>query len=36
MFWIAPVIGAGAAGVVYKTVLEGEAEAPPITGRVTV
>ena len=36
MFWIAPVIGAGLAGIVYKAVLEGEAEAPPITGRVTV
>ena len=36
LFWVAPVIGAAIAGGVYKAVLEGEAEAPPVTGRVTV
>jgi len=33
LFWIAPLLGAGAAGLVYKTVLEGPVEAPPVTGR---
>jgi aquaporin Z len=36
MFWVAPVIGAAAAGFTYKALLEGPAEAPPVTGRVTV
>ena len=33
LFWIAPLLGAAAAGVVYKTLLEGPVEAPPVTGR---
>jgi aquaporin Z len=33
LFWIAPIIGATAAGFVYKTVLEGERVEPPVTGR---
>jgi aquaporin Z len=33
LFWIAPVIGAAVAGVIYKQVLEGPAEEPPVTGR---
>jgi aquaporin Z len=33
LFWIAPIIGAALAGVVYKTVLEGPVEEPPVTGR---
>ena len=34
MFWVAPIVGAAIAGFFYKSVLEGEAEAPPVTGRV--
>ena len=34
LFWIAPVVGAVAAGFTYKTVFEGERTEPPITGRV--
>jgi aquaporin Z len=34
MFWIAPIVGAAIAGFFYRSVLEGEAEAPPVTGRV--
>jgi aquaporin Z len=33
LFWIAPIIGAIAAGFVYKSVLEGERVEPPVTGR---
>ena len=33
LFWIAPIIGAAIAGVVYKTVLEGPIEEPAVTGR---
>jgi len=33
LFWIAPIIGAAVAGVVYKAVLEGPIEEPPVTGR---
>jgi len=33
LFWIAPVLGAIAAGFVYKTLLEGPVEAPPVIGR---
>ncbi len=33
LFWIAPIIGAALAGAVYKAVLEGPAEEPPVTGR---
>jgi aquaporin Z len=32
LFWIAPLVGAAAAGFVYKSVLEGEPAAPPVTG----
>jgi aquaporin Z len=35
LFWVAPVIGAALAGLVYRTVLEGPIEAPPVTGRTT-
>jgi aquaporin Z len=34
MFWVAPIVGAAVAGFFYRSVLEGEAEAPPVTGRV--
>ena len=34
LFWVAPIVGAVAAGYLYKGVLEGEPEAPPVTGRV--
>ena len=34
LFWVAPIVGAAIAGFFYKSVLEGEAEAPPVTGRV--
>jgi aquaporin Z len=33
LFWLAPLIGAALAGVVYRSVLEGDSEQPPITGR---
>jgi aquaporin Z len=33
LFWIAPLIGAVIAGFTYKTLLEGEWEKPPVTGR---
>jgi aquaporin Z len=33
LFWIAPIVGAAVAGWVYRSVLEGDAEQPPITGR---
>ena len=33
LFWIAPVIGAAMAGFVYKSLLEGPQEEPPVTGR---
>jgi len=33
LFWVAPLLGAVAAGLVYKTLLEGPVEAPPVTGR---
>jgi aquaporin Z len=34
LFWVAPILGALAAGFVYRSVLEGEAVEPPVTGRV--
>jgi aquaporin Z len=34
LFWLAPLIGAAVAGVVYKVVLGGDREEPPVTGRV--
>jgi aquaporin Z len=33
LFWIAPLLGAVAAGFVYKTLLEGPVEAPQVTCR---
>ena len=35
LFWLAPLIGAAIAGLVFKGVLEGEQDKPPVTGRVT-
>jgi len=35
LFWLAPLIGAVLAGVVYKSLLEGDREEPPVTGRAT-
>ena len=34
MFWVAPIVGAAIAGLFYKSVLEGEPEPPPVTGRL--
>jgi aquaporin Z len=34
LFWLAPIVGAALAGFTYKTVLEGDAVAPPVSGRV--
>jgi aquaporin Z len=34
LFWLAPIVGAAVAGFFYKSVLEGEPEPPPVTGRV--
>jgi aquaporin Z len=36
LFWLAPLVGAIAAGVSYKTLFEGKTREPPITGRVDV
>jgi aquaporin Z len=33
LFWLAPLIGAALAGVVYRSVLERDSEQPPIVGR---
>jgi aquaporin Z len=33
LFWVAPLLGAAVAGFAYRAVLEGPAEAPPVTGR---
>ena len=33
LFWIAPIVGAAVAGFTYRAVLEGDAQAPPVTGR---
>jgi aquaporin Z len=34
LFWLAPLLGAAIAGVVYRALLEGEKVEPPITGRL--
>jgi aquaporin Z len=34
LFWLAPIVGAVIAGLVYRTALESEKTEPPITGRV--
>ena len=34
LFWLAPIVGAAIAGFFYRSVLEGEPEPPPVTGRV--
>jgi aquaporin Z len=33
LFWIAPIVGAAAAGFVYRTLLESVPPEPPVTGR---
>jgi len=33
LFWVAPIIGAAIAGLVYRFVLEGDVAEPPVTGR---
>src|SRR5687768_13239997 len=33
LFWLAPLIGAALAGIVYRSVLERDSEQPPVTGR---
>ena len=33
LFWLAPIVGAAVAGFFYRSVLEGEPEPPPVTGR---
>jgi aquaporin Z len=33
LFWIAPIIGAAAAGFLYRALLEGPLPEPPVTGR---
>jgi aquaporin Z len=33
LFWVAPLIGAAIAGVVYRIIFEGDAAEPPVTGR---
>jgi aquaporin Z len=33
LFWLAPIAGAAVAGFFYRSVLEGEPEPPPVTGR---
>ena len=35
LFWLAPLIGAAIAGLVYKFVLGGDRDEPPIAGRAT-
>jgi aquaporin Z len=34
LFWVAPIVGALLAGLTYRSLLEGDAVEPPITGRV--
>ena len=33
LFWLAPLLGAAVAGFIYRPLLEGPVEAPPVTGR---
>jgi aquaporin Z len=33
LFWVAPIVGATLAGLVYRSVLEGDVSEPPVTGR---
>ena len=35
VFWLAPFVGAALAGFTYRSILEGEVEAPPVVGRAT-
>lgn len=35
LFWVMPIVGAGLAGFVYRTLFEGDVEKPPISGRPT-
>lgn len=35
LFWVMPIVGAALAGFVYRSLFEGDAEKPPITGRPT-
>jgi len=34
VFWIAPIVGALVAGLVHRTIMEGEISEPPVVGRV--
>lgn len=34
LFWVAPILGAAAAGATYRAVFEGDVVEPPVTGRV--
>jgi aquaporin Z len=33
LFWVAPIIGALVAGLLYRTSFEGDRSEPPVTGR---
>jgi hypothetical protein len=34
LFWLAPLVGAAAAGILHKSLLESPRPEPPVTGRV--